>query len=64
MILCGSNQKKVTAEYALRDLNKPIGIAKYRLTDAIPEHLRTALPSIEELEAKLRKDREQAQDQG
>jgi hypothetical protein len=36
-------------------LNKPIGIAEYRITEAIPEHLRTVLPAIEELEAELRK---------
>jgi predicted nuclease of restriction endonuclease-like (RecB) superfamily len=55
LILCRSNQRKVTAEYALRDMNKPIGIAEYRITEAIPEHLRTELPTIEELEAELRK---------
>ena len=30
-----------------------MGISEYRLTDAIPENLKTKLPSIEELETKL-----------
>ena len=30
-----------------------MGISEYRLTDAIPENIKTKLPSIEELERKL-----------
>jgi hypothetical protein len=30
-----------------------MGISEYRLTDAIPENLKTKLPSIEELENQL-----------
>ena len=37
----------------LRDINKPMGISEYKLTDAIPENIKTKLPSIEELENKL-----------
>jgi len=40
----------------LRDMTKPIGLAEYRLQDALPENLQTALPTIEELEAELAKD--------
>ncbi len=54
LTLCRGNQKS-DAAYALRDLNQPIGMAEYRLTEAIPEHLRTGLPSIKELKAELRK---------
>jgi predicted nuclease of restriction endonuclease-like (RecB) superfamily len=53
MLLC-KTKNKVLAEYALKDINKPIGIAEYRLTESIPENLRGKLPSIEELEAALR----------
>lgn len=53
VLLC-KKKDKVVAEYALKDINKPIGIAEYRLTDAIPENLRGSLPSIEELEDALR----------
>ena len=44
------------AEYALRDMTKPIGLAEYKLTEALPEEIKTALPSIEELEAELSKE--------
>lgn len=49
IILC-KNKNKVIAEYAVRDTNKPIGIAEYKLMDAIPANLKGKLPTIEELE--------------
>jgi predicted nuclease of restriction endonuclease-like (RecB) superfamily len=55
LILCRS-KVGVVAEYALRDMTKPIGLAEYRLQDALPENLKIALPTIEELEAELAKD--------
>lgn len=55
LILCRS-KVGVVAEYALRDLTKPIELAEYRLKNALPDNLRTALPTIEELEAELAKD--------
>lgn len=55
LILCKS-KNNILAEYALRDMTKPIGLAEYRLQDALPENLKTALPTIEELEAELAKD--------
>ena len=55
LILCKS-KNNVLAEYTLRDMTKPIGLAEYRLEDALPENLQTALPTIEELEAELAKD--------
>ena len=55
LILCRS-KVGVVAEYALRDMTKPIGLAEYRLQDALPENLKTSLPTIEELEAELAKD--------
>jgi len=47
IILCRS-KNKVVAEYALRDVNKPMGVSEYRL---LPAPLRDALPSVEELES-------------
>ncbi|HWF07292.1 MAG TPA: hypothetical protein VG297_02455 [Bryobacteraceae bacterium] len=41
------------AEYALRDINKPIGISEYRLAESLPEKLKGSLPTIEELESEL-----------
>jgi predicted nuclease of restriction endonuclease-like (RecB) superfamily len=55
LILCRS-KVGVVAEYALRDMTKPIGLAEYRLQDALPENLQTLLPTIEEIEAELAKD--------
>jgi predicted nuclease of restriction endonuclease-like (RecB) superfamily len=52
LILC-QTKDRILAEYALWDLNKPIGISEYELTRALPENLKSSLPSIEELEAEL-----------
>jgi hypothetical protein len=52
LILC-QDKKRVLAEYALRSLDKPIGISEYELTRALPEEFKSALPTIEEIEAEL-----------
>ena len=52
IILC-KLKNKIDVEYALRDINKPIGISEYKLTDAIPEDFKPKLPSVEEIENKL-----------
>jgi hypothetical protein len=44
----------MVVEYALRDTSKPLGVAEYRITAALPEWLKGNLPSIEDLEAELR----------
>ena len=55
LILC-QDKKKVLAEYALRGMSKPIGVSQYELTRALPDELKSSLPSIEELEAELSED--------
>lgn len=57
LILC-QDKNKVLAEYALRGMNKPIGISEYELTRALPEELKSSLPTIEEIEAELGMDGE------
>jgi predicted nuclease of restriction endonuclease-like (RecB) superfamily len=52
LILC-QDKKKILAEYALRGLNKPIGVSEYELTRTLPDELKSSLPSIEELEKEL-----------
>jgi predicted nuclease of restriction endonuclease-like (RecB) superfamily len=52
LILCRSKEG-VVVEYALRDIGKPMGIAEFRLTESLPENLKSSLPSIEELESEL-----------
>lgn len=49
LLLCKS-KSKIIAEYALRGMSQPIGIAEYELSKAIPEDLKSRLPSIEEIE--------------
>jgi len=56
MILCKS-KNRVVAEYALRDIRKPVGIAEYRLTGVLPKPLQGSLPTIEELESELKGER-------
>lgn len=55
LILCKSKNRLV-AEYALRDLSKPMGVATYRLPEALPAELQEALPRLRELEAELEKN--------
>jgi hypothetical protein len=52
LILC-QRQNQVLAEYALRGLEKPIGIAAFELTRQLPFELQSSLPSIEAIEQAL-----------
>jgi len=52
ILLC-KGKDKVVAEYALSDIHKPMGVSEYELTQALPEELKSSLPSIEEIEAEL-----------
>ena len=54
LILC-KKRDRITAEYALRDIAKPIGVAEWqtKLVQSLPEPLKGSLPSIEELEAEF-----------
>jgi hypothetical protein len=55
LILC-QTKDRILAEYALRDIHKPIGVSNYELTRALPENLKSALPTIEEIEAELQSE--------
>jgi predicted nuclease of restriction endonuclease-like (RecB) superfamily len=52
LLLCKSHDK-VVVEYALSDIQKPMGVSEYQLTRALPENLKPSLPTIEELEAEF-----------
>ena len=54
LLLCKSKDKMV-AEYALRDISKPIGISEYHLTNVLPEEFKSSLPTIEDIENELNK---------
>ena len=49
LLLC-KGKDEVVAQYALTGYDQPIGISDYQLSKAIPENLKSALPSIEEVE--------------
>lgn len=51
-MLCKS-KNRIVAEYALRDSNKPMGIAEYQLAEALPGDLEANLPSTEQIEREL-----------
>ncbi|HRQ96408.1 MAG TPA: PDDEXK nuclease domain-containing protein [Candidatus Accumulibacter phosphatis] len=52
LILC-QLPNRVLAEYALRGMDKPIGVSTFELTRALPADLQTSLPSIEAIEQAL-----------
>lgn len=52
LILC-QDKNRVVAEYALRGVSKPIGVAEYELTQTLPRELQSSLPTIEAIEAEL-----------
>ena len=52
LILC-QGKDRMLAEYALSGIDKPIGVSSYELTRALPVSLRSALPTVEEIEAEL-----------
>jgi predicted nuclease of restriction endonuclease-like (RecB) superfamily len=52
LILCKA-KNRIVAEYALRDISKPLGISEFRYLEQLPEQLKGTLPTIEELEAEL-----------
>jgi predicted nuclease of restriction endonuclease-like (RecB) superfamily len=53
ILLC-KEKDKMTAEYALRDINKPIGVSEYKLSDFLPEELADTLPSAEDIEKRIK----------
>lgn len=52
LVLC-QDRNRIVAEYALKGIEKAIGVSEYQLTRALPENLKSSLPTIEELEAEL-----------
>lgn len=52
LLLC-KTKDRIKAEYALRDIQKPIGISDYELGQALPKNFRGSLPTIEEIEKGL-----------
>ena len=53
LILCRS-KNSLEVEYALRDINKPIGVSEYILTEKLPKDYTKSLPTVEEIEMELK----------
>jgi predicted nuclease of restriction endonuclease-like (RecB) superfamily len=56
LLLC-KNRDRLVAEWALSDVQKPIGISEYQITHDLPTEIRSSLPSIEQIETELTLDK-------
>ena len=52
LLIC-KTKNNVMAQYALESTNQPIGISEYQLSKLMPEHIQSQLPTIEDIEATL-----------
>ena len=52
LLLC-RDKNNIEVEFALRDMNKPMGVSEYTLVEALPDNLKGALPTVEEIENDL-----------
>lgn len=53
ILLC-RDKNNIEAEFALRDINKPMGVSEFKLTEILPEDLKSSLPTVEEIEQTLK----------
>lgn len=53
LLVC-KTKDDVLAQYSLEGYNMPIGVSQYQLEKFLPDNFKSALPSIEEIEAKLK----------
>lgn len=61
LLLC-KEKNNFTAEYALKDINKPIGVSEYKLLEDMPEYLQSQLPRAEDIELHIKDIEEQEDD--
>lgn len=54
LLLC-RDKNNIEVEFALRDVNKPMGVSEYTLVETLPDNLKGALPTVEEIEQDLQK---------
>ena len=52
LLLC-RDKNNIEVEFALRDMNKPMGVSEYTLVESLPDNLKGALPTVEEIESDL-----------
>jgi len=53
ILLC-KNKKGMIAEYALRDIEKPIGVSEYRFFEKLPQKYKKLLPSAADIEKHMK----------
>ncbi len=56
-ILLAATRNDVVVEYALRGFDTPLAVSTYRTTEALPDEVRHALPSVEDLTNVVRHER-------
>ena len=54
ILICKSKDDLIV-EYVLKDIHKPMGVSEYRLTNELPESIKSSLPTIEQLEEEIGK---------
>lgn len=52
IIIC-KEKKRTIVEYALKNIEKPIGVASYQISNTLPEDLKSLLPSPDEIEKRI-----------
>lgn len=53
ILLC-REKNNIEAEFALRDIGKPMGVSEFQITENLPDNLKSSLPTIEEIENELK----------
>ena len=52
-VLCG-DKNNVIAEYALKDISKPVGVSEYQIVTKIPKEFENILPSAEDIKTRIK----------
>lgn len=55
ILLC-NGKNGIEVEYALRDINKPIGVSEYTFTEVLPKQFEKNIPTVNEFEQLLKKN--------
>ena len=53
LLLC-KNKNNLVAEYALKDMSKPMGVSQYEITKSLPKEYENQLPSVEDLQNRIK----------
>ena len=53
LIIC-KTKDNIEVQYSLEVINQPIGVSEYQLSKLLPENYKSALPSIEDIEKRLK----------